>query len=513
MTTAAGPRPGLAVLRGEGKEAARRRRFGHGRGRGHAAEAESGQGTLWTWGLAAGLFVLYCAVAIREHVLLRTSGFDLGIFEQAVRSYAHGHLPVAEIKGPDFRLLGDHFSPVLAVLAPLYRLFPTPVTLLVAQAALLAVAVVPLAGWAQRALGRRAAIVIGLGYGLSWGIAQTIGFDFHEVAFAVPLLAFSAAALGEGRFTAAVLWALPLLTVKEDLGLTVAVVGGLVAWGGQRALGLATAAVGVAGSALAVLVILPANNAAGTFAYWSKFHETNPDAPKHGLSDLLHRATVGWITPEPKATMLILLLAPTAMLALRSRLLLLVVPTLAWRLVSLNPDYWGTAFHYSAVLMPVVFAAFIDALRRRAEAEQSARAAGVRLTGVREALLASSLVTALLLPQFPLWTVVHKAEWKAEPRATAAHRLMDRIPDGVRVAASNRLAPHLTNRTEVTIFGYSEDRPSPDWIIVDQDGPLNWPFPSLRSQHKYVTEVIAAGYVKVADEDHYLLLRKPSRPD
>jgi uncharacterized membrane protein len=301
--------------------------------------------------------------------------------------------------------------------------------------------------------------------------------------------------------------------VKEDMGLTVAVIGGLVAWGGQRALGLATAALGVAGSALAVLVILPANNPAGTFAYWSKFHDTNPDAPKQGFSDLLHRATIGWITPEPKATMLILLLAPTAMLALRSRLLLIAVPTLGWRLISLNPDYWGTAFHYSAVLMPVVFAAFIDSLRRRSEAEQAARTAGIRLTGVREALLASAVVTALLLPQFPLWNLVHKSEWKAEPRATTAHRLMDRIPDGVRVAASNRLAPHLTNRTEVTIFGYSEDRQTPDWIIVDQEAPLNWPFPSLRSQHKYVNDVIAAGYVKVADEEHYLLLRRPTEAD
>lgn len=81
---------------------------------------------------------------------MRTTGFDLGIFEQAVRSYSHGQLPVSELKGPGFPLLGDHFSPVLATLVPFYRLWSSPILLLVAQAALFAVAVVPLASWAQR---------------------------------------------------------------------------------------------------------------------------------------------------------------------------------------------------------------------------------------------------------------------------------------------------------------------------------------------------------------------------
>src|SRR5690349_5964907 len=88
-------------------------------------------GAAWIWGLALGLFVLYAVVSIRQYQRMQSTGFDLGIFEQAIRSYAHGHLPTAEIKGPDYRLFGDHFSPVLALLVPFYRAFPSPVTLLV----------------------------------------------------------------------------------------------------------------------------------------------------------------------------------------------------------------------------------------------------------------------------------------------------------------------------------------------------------------------------------------------
>jgi uncharacterized membrane protein len=76
-------------------------------------------------------------------------------------------------------------------LAPLYRLFPDAVTLLVAQAGLLAVSVVPLSRVTLRRFGGPAALAIGIAYGLSWGIQTTVDFDFHEVVFAVPLLAFS----------------------------------------------------------------------------------------------------------------------------------------------------------------------------------------------------------------------------------------------------------------------------------------------------------------------------------
>src|SRR5581483_6322173 len=129
------------------------------------------------------------------------------------------------------------FSPVLALLAPVYRLFPTPVTLLVVQAGLMALACVPVTRWACRVRGTGAGLVVGCGLGASWGIVKAVAFDFHEVAFAVPLIAFAVEALGERRGRAAVAWGLPLLLVKEDLGLTVAAIGCLVAWRGPRRFG------------------------------------------------------------------------------------------------------------------------------------------------------------------------------------------------------------------------------------------------------------------------------------
>ncbi|MGW6565480.1 DUF2079 domain-containing protein [Streptomyces sp. NPDC054975] len=464
----------------------------------------------WAW--AAGLCLLYATVAVRRHQLLRTTGYDLGIFEQAVRAYAELRAPVVPLRGPGFNLLGDHFHPLLAALAPLYRLWPSPLCLLVAQSALLALAVVPLARWARRVLGARAAHAVAAGYGLSWGIASAAAFDFHEVALAVPLLAFSLEALAHRRWRAAVAWAAPLLLVKEDLGLTLAAVGVYVAVKGPRRLGIATAALGTLGSLIEIKLLLPAFNPGGDYAHGGHL------ADGHGslLSTLAH-APLDALRPDVKAMLLILVFAPSALLALRSPLAMIAVPTLGWRLVSDNPFHWGTAYHYSAVLMPVVLAGLIDVLGR----EKSAR-------NVRASLVTVLAVTVVMLPSFPLAQLAQRSTWRTTPHIEAARELLARVPDGATVAASNRLAPQLTSRCEVMIFPTFPvdtllDRretgplpaPTAEWIVYDavppeawpqKSGP--WPYPVEQQEAELRAARERHGYEVVASRDGITLLRR-----
>ncbi|MGQ0464287.1 MAG: DUF2079 domain-containing protein [Sporichthyaceae bacterium] len=470
--------------------------------RGIAPAAITAGGLAWRWVLAGGLFVLYAFASIRRHLRLETTGYDLGIFEQAVRSYASGSWPRSELKGPDFPILGDHFSPVLALIAPLYKVFPSPLTLLTVQAALLAVAVVPIAATAQRLLGRNAAIVIGVGYGLSWPIAAAIGFDFHEIAFAVPLLAFCACALLEERAVPAVLWALPLVAVKEDLGLTVCAVGVLVAWRlKRRALGAGTVAAGLLGFVVAVLVVLPANNPDGTFAYWKNLTGGGGgDESGKGVADLAERVSVGLVNPEPKAVLILLLLAPTAFVALRSPLLLLAAPTMAWRLMSQRWEYSSLDFHYSAVLMPILFVAFVDGLRRWTGPGSAGRR--------REALAVCLLVTAVMIPSNAFAVPFRPSSWDNGQRVSDARALLSEIPDGASVMASNRLAPQLTRRAEVSLFGWPDARPNPEWIVVDNGEPVGFPVQSREVQDLLVDTAERVGYQRVLERGDFVLLHR-----
>ncbi|GAA1387168.1 DUF2079 domain-containing protein [Kitasatospora putterlickiae] len=445
--------------------------------------------------IALALFLIYAFFTVRRHELLFTSGYDLGIFEQGVRGYAEGRGPIVELKGPGFNLLGDHFSPALAVLAPFYRLLPRAETLLLAQSALVSVAVVPICRWALRAAGPATALAAGLGYGLSWGLASTLGFDFHEITFAVPLIAFSVCALGERRWTAAALWAAPLVLVKEDLGITVAAVGAYVLWRGDRRVGAATVLFGIGASLLELLVLLPAMSPGGSFAYWDNLSGGS------GGRNLL-ALPLDLITPGDKVVTVLLLLAPTALLAARSPLTVVALPTLGWRLLSNNPAYWGTNYHYSAVLMPIVFAAFVDVLVKARRRDGTA----ARWV-VRAAPPVSAAITLALLPAFAFGQLLTLDLWRTPARVEAARSVLAAVPNDARVAASNRLVPQLTNRCEVIVFGWPQKWSTAEWIVVDEEQPMGWPLPPDKERQE-VALAKRSGYLVVRSDHGVTLLRR-----
>jgi uncharacterized membrane protein len=415
---------------------------------------------------------------------MATLSWDLGIFEQVVRAYAHLRAPVSDLKGPGFDILGDHFSPVTALLAPAYRLFPSPVTLLVAQAALFALSAVPVTRAAARLLGRRRGLALGVAYGLSWGVQRAVDFDFHEICFAVPLIAFSLEALLADRRGAALCWALPLVLVKEDLGLTLAAIALVVAW---RARGsssrvvpyaLGVAVFGVAATLLVLTVVIPSFNTSGTYGYWDKVSESG--SPVDGLGTKLR--TLAW-----------LLIPTTGLLALRSPLLLVALPTLGWRMLSGDEHYWGTDWHYSAVLMPVVFLALADALttaRRSSRPWLSSYAAQLPAAVAAAAL---ALTTSL-----PLAQLTEAGIYREPAAVSGVERLLARIPDGATVEANIGPISRLTSRCRVFWLGNTQGV-TPQYIALENvDGTYRDPVGYAGDLHpgaEYAVAGKANGYV------------------
>lgn len=220
---------------------------------------------MW-WAVLAGL---YSVLSLTRFAWLSTPSWDNAIFQQAIAGYAHLRAPIVDIKGPGYNILGDHFSPVLAVLAPVYRLFPDARTLLIAQAVLVAESAVPITRVALQRLGKAGGVAVGVAYGLSFGIQSAVYTDFHEMAFAAPLIALAGTAYLQRRWRAVAGWTVLLLLVKEDLGITVAAVGVVLIIAGARRLGAALMVARVVGCAALLFLVMPAVNRSGSFDYWS----------------------------------------------------------------------------------------------------------------------------------------------------------------------------------------------------------------------------------------------------
>ena len=328
------------------------------------------------WLIALAVFACYAVISGYRYLRLASTSWDMGIFTEYVKRYAHLQAPIVDARAPGMNLLGDHFHPIVATVAPFFRLFPSPLTLLIAQALLAALSVIPVTRAAQQLLGTGAGRAIGVAYGLSWGLQQMIDNDFHEIAFAVPLLAFSLSALVRGRVRAAVLWALPLVLVKEDQGFTVAAIGLLIAFGYRhRIAGLALAAWGLAWSLLAITVLIPHFSPTHTYLYWSLGGNIGAAGHRASVAGLLHQV---FASSDVKLPTLVMILLPTAFLALRSPIVLAVLPSLALRFIATNSAYWSTQWHYNATVMPIVFIAAIDGMSRIRAARA---AAGTEMNG------------------------------------------------------------------------------------------------------------------------------------
>lgn len=431
----------------------------------------------------AVLAPLYALLSVMGHRQLRTSGFDLGIFVQQISSYAQFRAPTSDLLGTGYNTLGDHFSPITALLAPLYRVFPSPETLLVAQAVLFAAAVVPLSRWAVEQFGWVIGVVVAFAYGLSWGVQAALDFDFHEIAFAMPLLAMSMVALGNRRWMSALAWALPLVFVKEDMGLTVAVVGGLVAFwstGRTRIMGLATVVWGLGWVFLAVKVIIPLLSANDSYGQGSKLPPLGS-----GIADTAHGVVAG----DSRAATAFLLLAVTGFAALRSPLLLVAVPTVAWRFLSDNTNFWKPIFHYNALLMVVVFAALVDAVARGRRHDQ------LSLRGQRTIFTAVAVFAVIALPFLPMQRLTVSDGWRTDPQASEAREIAASIPEDDSVAASNNLVPQFVSTHDVTVFpARPTNTTTPDWIVVNRANPPGWPTDETGDK-KAIDAALSSGYV------------------
>ena len=353
--------------------------------------------------------------------------------------------------------------------------------------------VLPVTWTAADKLGRRAGTAVGAAYGFSWGLQQMIDFDFHEVAFAVPLLAFSLSALVRGRHRAAVAWALPLVFVKEDQGFTVAAIGVLAIilsrrrddrrgdiFGGELLI-----VWGIVWSVLAITVIIPHFNAAHHYQYWSDGGTLSPGG-HFSVGGTVRQFFTSW--PVKMQTTLMLLL-PTAFIALWSPLALIALPSIVLRFLGTSSNFWGTQWHYNATAMPILFIAAVDAIARirsrRVRSASSNPAAGSvpaaasripgRHAGWRESLTAAIdrhgaaamlAIAATLVFQFPVSNLLQPSTYHLGAHQADANAAMARVPDGATVTTTLDLLAPLAARTDTFWIG-NPGNPDTAYIVFD----------------------------------------------
>jgi uncharacterized membrane protein len=430
-----------------------------------------------------GMLLVWSATFIRlaraRHGEYGTFGFDLGIFDQAVWLTSRLQDPFITVRGLD--TWGHHNNLVFVLFAPFYWLGAGPVFLLVVQVvsqALGAVAVYLLArervGGAWMAVGLAAVLLLNPTY--QWLIWEF----FHPEAFAIgPLLfAYWAARTRRWRW----FWPTALLAIscKEDVALTIVVLGLLVVFWGDRRIGASIAALGAAWFAVSTRVLIPQFNEGGRAFYNDFFRSELGDSLGDVVANTFRHPTrtLRFLADEEHRTWYWKMLAPFAMLPLVApSAFLIAVPMVLVNGLTGFPYTRDFRFHYSALVVAGGIVATVEAVAIVAARDRGRRGF------VMGFLLATALATSVVWGPSPIGIAYDDGFWPLEhsTRADDKAAALALIDDDDAVSATYNMVPHLTHRERVYEFPVPwcninwavsgeglHDPEEVDWIVVDR---------------------------------------------
>lgn len=323
--------------------------------------------------IAAGLWLAHSASRFWN---FSYTTFDLAFYVQCLWKVVHGDF-TAYSTLLDMPMLGNHADIIVLVLAPIFAIFPHPLMPVAAQAIICALAA---------PLGYRTARFSGLEPGPSFFLALTLlltpammhaaSFEFHPEALTATFLMLMYHGQVRGRRW--IFWSGALLTLscKENMALLLAayaiVHGALELWKLRRT-GFTLSPMLVQSILLLLLcvgwfvgyekILRPALNQSNV-DYGSLYDHlggslgavalspfTNPAALFKALNESL-RGNLLWAT-----------LLPVAFLPLlRPQWIIIAGPILAQHLLSNRSSEWNVDHHYAAPLLPLWFAAAVEAL-------------------------------------------------------------------------------------------------------------------------------------------------------
>lgn len=409
--------------------------------------------------------VVALTYALTLHNSFKTSLYDIGTYTQAFHNLFAGKGLLVTIHLPPQSLFAQHVFPMLYSLAPFYYFWPDERLFRVANVVLLAAAAFPLYFCALR-ITRHAALsfTFSLCYLFSPFVLNAAIWDFHDIAFAAPLIACIYLALLAKNRRWFIIASLALLMVKEHYGLAVAGFGLLWGWHHREwRFGVVCAIISIMITVIMITVVLPLLSPGGS----------------HFMLDEGQR--YAWLADPLEYWQKLIFLAIDGVIYL---VLIgmsgFLVPYLAWPWLlpgmadlSVNlASFWPmmrSPYSYHSAALAVVF------MIAAAQGITKMIARNPRLVP-RDAIIALVAITLGLCYEFAVLPCCHNV-WEFDKLAlrlppedkAALKEIQAMIPSRDPIAVQNNVGPHLAARDEIHHFPDHAEAAS--WVVLRLDFP------------------------------------------
>jgi len=396
----------------------------------------------------------------------RFGRFDLGNMVQAVWSTAQGRpLEVTLGSGEQAVRLASHVDPILALFAPLWLLWPSPLLLAGVQIAGSALGALPVFWLGRRHLdSEKAAGLLALAYLAYPWLIWTALDAMHPVTLAIPLFLFAIWFLDTERVWAFALCAVLAALTGELMALPLAALG-VWYWlaRGHRRAGLVIATTGFVWSVLALKVIVPAFY--GAESPFRSYYTPVGGSPEGILRTLFTDpgTIASALFSGQDIGYLVWLAAPLGgLFVLAPGLAGAALPQLLANGLSDSPANSGPQNHYIAAVIPFLIVATVLGVARLPRPR--------RVLGGMVVLMLSVMLTVYAGPWrgatagVDIWY----QEFVPAEHVDALAAAVALVPGDAPLSATNKAGSHLSARRyfySVPIIGRAE------WIVLDTHDP------------------------------------------
>jgi uncharacterized membrane protein len=430
--------------------------------------------------LIVAYMLIFANLTILRHYAYSTKAWDLGIFTQSLWTTSFEgkffYHTCELFLNPSGSFFGVHFSPVLFLIVPLYRAFPTAETLLILQAFILAAAAVPIYKLAKEyAGGRITGLIFAVAY-LVYPATQFVNwYDFHVQAFLPFFFGFAMYYLTKGKWSKYFVFVILALMCEEHAAFITFFIGLYIAWKYRENLvSTIKKERPIEKKLLVPLVTMTVAVAWYWFTLWQRntFFPINPEALTEfvgspnftilGAKDPLEIPLLIVLRPlnalqalaydgQWKLLYLLVLFGPLALFSFKAPSAL--IPTIPWFGISLISQ--ATAHHvlghqYEAYLTAFIFAAAIFGLRKNFLKKQSLRS----ISGSLKKIMVCSLIFSVIInPVSPLINTLFPgfSSIQVGEHEKYISEVLTLIPSTASVLTQDNIFPHVSYRVEASV--------------------------------------------------------------
>jgi len=311
----------------------------------------------------------------------------------------------------------------------------------------------------------------------SFGIIHALSYDYHSNVVSAMMIPWMLYSLKKGRFGLSALFAVLIVIGKENMSLLLFFIALGLMWDYRKDRKSLWFLAGCALFAVIYFVIvnmliLPRLGAQGIIRYdylgsnYLEIAKTLITKPKETLRILFANTNMPSRYDGVKAEFYFCaLLTGMVFTLLKPNFLLMLVPLIAQKMLSIDPTFWGISFQYSVEFMPIiVIASFLVIVKLRKKIW--------RMT-LASCLLLSTVLTTFYtigIPKSQVWLdqlCVYQGRHYEQKDFDVhfAYEVIKQIPDEASVCAITQFVPHLALRDEIRNFSDTRDVKT-DYVLI-----------------------------------------------